>query len=325
MCVCPELDGHLKKKKTPLGCDVYSRVVETFGRGSCDQLCPLLLSGRNVHVNPFILKKRESEVQKQDGRKKRNWERESKRERERETDLEPNILSIGLVLRFRRTGRERLRQTVCKGWRELFKNVKEVVWKKHIILPASQRNKGKTGLWQSLKSEIEPRSNLSNEKGSFFARKPGTDCSEIVKERGVVMMNIQVWGTETLHTTDWLMCMCRADMGNVIVAFISCNGLPSYSKKAIQGHFVLLTMRVAVTCQPACERLLPTVHALALICRCREGISCQAFSLLWPAHAVMWQRSQWPAGSVMYLNNWTERKRQRGGKKSNPSSLRHFP
>lgn len=53
-------------------------------------------------------------------------------------------------------------------------------------------------------------------------------------------MNIQVWDMMILHTTDWLMCMCRADMGNVIVAL---NRL----QKAIQGHFVLLTVRVAVT------------------------------------------------------------------------------
>ena len=55
MCVCVRV------------CDnIYSRVVETFGglRGSFDQLCPLLLSCRNVHVNPFILKKRGTEKER---------------------------------------------------------------------------------------------------------------------------------------------------------------------------------------------------------------------------------------------------------------------
>lgn len=39
------------------------------------------------------------------------------------------------------------------------------------------------------------------------------------------MTNIQVWDMETLHTTDWLMCVCQADMSNATVAFISCSRL----------------------------------------------------------------------------------------------------
>lgn len=68
-------------------------------------------------------------------------------------------------------------------------------------------------------------------------------------DRAKNVTNSQVQDMETLRTTDWLMCVCRADMGNVIVAFISYNRLPSYFKKAIQGHFMLLKVRVAVTCQ----------------------------------------------------------------------------
>ncbi len=65
-------------------------------------------------------------------------------------------------------------------------------------------------------------------------------------------------------------------------------------------------------CQ-VCMCVCDTVYALALTCRCREGICCRAFSLLWPTRPshINWQRSQWPARSVMYLNNWDQWDRQR--------------
>lgn len=61
-----------------------------------------------------------------------------------------------------------------------------------------------------------------------------------------VMIAIQVRDMKISHTNGWLMCMCRPDMGNVIVAFVGCNTL---LQKAIRGHFVLLTVRAAVTYQ----------------------------------------------------------------------------
>lgn len=40
-------------------------------RGSCDQLCRLSLSAKNVHVNPFILKKREREAKRTEDERER--------------------------------------------------------------------------------------------------------------------------------------------------------------------------------------------------------------------------------------------------------------
>lgn len=82
------------------------------------------------------------------------------------------------------------------------------------------------------------------------------------KERGIVRelskqvigsnnVKLKSGGRVTLHATDWLMVVCHADTGNVIVAFISSNCLPFHFKKKndIQGQIALLTMRVAVTFQ----------------------------------------------------------------------------
>lgn len=68
-------------------------------------------------------------------------------------------------------------------------------------------------------------------RGLPLYRKARNIVKELRKEVMERNNDIQVWDTETLHTTDWLKCVCRADIGNVIAAFISCNRVPSYSKK----------------------------------------------------------------------------------------------
>lgn len=56
-----------------------------LGGESCDPLCPHLLSSRNVHVNPFILKKKKRE--RETGSQ---TEDETETKRVRETDLKLN-------------------------------------------------------------------------------------------------------------------------------------------------------------------------------------------------------------------------------------------
>lgn len=183
--------------------------------------------------------------------KERNWERESKTERKRDRlRAKYSHYSTGSQIQKIRERKNWNKQTQSKGWRVILKKMAKRL---------CERNTYKSLLFNKTREkQVCDRAKEQFEKWTviyLFARKQGPYCSEKVKKRGVIMANIQVWGIETLHTTDWLMCVCRADMGNVIVAFISRSGLPPYSKKAIQGHFVLLTMRVAVTCQCWCVSL----------------------------------------------------------------------
>lgn len=72
---------------------------------------------------------------------------------------------------------------------------------------------------------------------------------------------IQVEDMKLLHTTDWLMCACRADIVNMTVVFVSGNRL---LYKHIQGHSMLLIVRTAVTYRYNCARMhviLPTIQS----------------------------------------------------------------
>lgn len=52
------------------GGDVYSKVVETFEGGHVTSFV-VSLSAKNVHVNPFILKKREREAKRTEDERER--------------------------------------------------------------------------------------------------------------------------------------------------------------------------------------------------------------------------------------------------------------